>query len=467
VQVGGQLVRFSYVVRPQTASRALVALGSAALLAVAPASAAAAPSVDFIVSSPLVAGAPATFTSTSTPEAGTSITTTEWSFGDGTPRAVGEQVEHTYASAGQVKVKLTVMDDSGQSASLNRNLTVLPPPPPPPPPPTSPTAAFSYAPALPVAGRPTAFVSTVVPGSGGAIVAVEWDFDGDGVFEVSGPTAEHTFPTGGTHLVRLRVSDTSGLTAEAARQVIVNAPPTAAFAATPSSPVVGETVMLVSHSSDAEGALAGQVWDLDGDGDFDDASGSTVTGMFTGAGQHLVSLRVTDVDGASAVVSRAITVRPSEWLNPIGGNGGPLLGPNGGGRGASPAPEGPAANMQGPFIRLLTPFPIVRLAGRVTQRGTHVQILGVRAPAGSRAKVVCRGPRCPSGSLRKALRGKAVRFRAMERFLTAGSVVEVLIRRGDQIGKYTRFQIRRKRPPKRTDGCLPPGTSKAVTCPVD
>jgi PKD repeat protein len=467
VQVRGRLVRFSYVVRPQTASRALVALGSAALLAVAPASAAAAPLVDFTVSSPLVAGAPATFTSTSTPEAGTTITVTEWSFGDGTPTARGKEVEHTYAAPGQVTVMLTVRDNSGQSASLNRNLTVLPPGPPPPPPPTPPTAAFNYAPALPVAGRPTAFASTVTEGTGGAIVAVEWDFDGDGVFEVSGPTAEHTFPTGGTHLVRLSARDASGLTAEAVRHVVVNAPPTVAFAATPSSPVVGETVTLVSHSSDAEGALAGQVWDLDGDGDFDDASGSTVTGMFTSAGQHLVSLRVTDVDGAGAVLSRAITVRPSEWLSPIGGNGGSLLTPNGGGSGPAPAPQGPVAKTQGPFIRLLTPFPIVRLAGRVTQLGTHIQILGVRAPAGSRAKVMCRGPRCPSGSLRKALRGKAVRFRAMERFLTAGSVVEVLIRRGDQIGKYTRFQIRRRRPPKRTDGCLLPGTSKAVTCPVD
>ena len=433
----------------------------------APASAAAAPSVDFTVSSPLVAGVPATFTSTSTPEGDTNITTTEWSFGDETPVAEGKQVEHTYEAAGQVKVTLTVSDDSGQSASLKRTLTVLPPPPPPPPPPTPPTVAFNYAPALPVAGRPTAFASIVVPGTGGAIAAVDWDFDGDGVFEVTGPTAEHTFPAGGTHLVRIRARDASGLTAEAAGHVIVNAPPSAAFSATPSSPVVGQTVTLVSQSADAEGPLAGQVWDLDGDGDFDDASGSTVTGMFTTAGQHLVSLRVTDVNGASAVLSRAITVRPSEWLNPIGGNGGPLLGPNGGGSGPSPAPQGPAAKIQGPFIRLLTPFPIVRLAGRVTQLGTHIQILGVRAPAGSRAKVVCRGPRCPSGSLSKALRGKAVRFRAMERFLPAGSVVEVLIRRGDQIGKYTRFQIRRKRPPKRTDGCLPPGASKALTCPVD
>jgi hypothetical protein len=44
-------------------------------------------------------------------------------------------------------------------------------------------------------------------------------------------------------------------------------------------------------------------------------------------------------------------------------------------------------------------------------------------------------------------------------------VLEVLVHRGDRIGKYTRFKLRRNRRPHRADGCLWPGTSRMAPCP--
>ncbi len=55
--------------------------------------------------------------------------------------------------------------------------------------------------------------------SDGTIAKYEWDFDGDGVFDVetTRPTVQHTFSSGGTAEVTLRVTDSSGGTAETTR----------------------------------------------------------------------------------------------------------------------------------------------------------------------------------------------------------------------------------------------------------
>jgi hypothetical protein len=168
--------------------------------------------------------------------------------------------------------------------------------------------------------------------------------------------------------------------------------------------------------------------------------------MFTSAGRHSVALRVTDADGASSTHVRAITVRAPERPSTVAGSD-------------------PKASPPGPFLALMSPFPVVRLAGEVVAAGARIQTLSVRAPAGARVVVSCRGTRCPKAPLAKVSRRRPVRFRSLERFLPAGTKLVVLVRRGDEIGKYTRFQIRRGRVPKRTDGCLFPGASRGASCP--
>ena len=77
-----------------------------------------------------------------------------------------------------------------------------------------------------------------------------------------------------------------------------NVPPSASFLAFPGAPLAGDPVTLVSTSSDPDGPIASQLWDLNGDGIFADASGPTATTSFRTAGPHTVSLRVTDARGA-------------------------------------------------------------------------------------------------------------------------------------------------------------------------
>ncbi|MDP9144183.1 MAG: hypothetical protein M3N43_05745, partial [Actinomycetota bacterium] len=61
---------------------------------------------------------------------------------------------------------------------------------------------------------------------------------------------------------------------------------------------------------------------------------------------------------------------------------------------------------------------------------------------------------------------KPVRFKGMTRFLRAGTILRVSIRRSGQIGKYTSWVIRGGKLPKRKDRCLYPGRIKPARCPA-
>jgi hypothetical protein len=58
------------------------------------------------------------------------------------------------------------------------------------------------------------------------------------------------------------------------------------------------------------------------------------------------------------------------------------------------------------------------------------------------------------------------RLRAFERFLPAGTVLQVRVTSAGRIGKYASFVIRAHSAPLRHDLCLMPGKSKPAACPT-
>jgi hypothetical protein len=66
---------------------------------------------------------------------------------------------------------------------------------------------------------------------------------------------------------------------------------------------------------------------------------------------------------------------------------------------------------------------------------------------------------------RRRSRGRAIRFRMFEETLDAGTRLGIYVRKGDTVGKYTRFTIRAGAAPKRLDRCLMPGRARPVRCP--
>ncbi len=143
-----------------------------------------------------------------------------------------------------------------------------------------------------------------------------------------------------------------------------NKPPIANFAFGRNSPQVGDSVDFVSGAVDPDGTLRSQAWDLDGDGQFDDARGDEVLYTFTTPGAHTVRLRVEDDQGAAAIHERTVTVK-----------------------------RAPAAK-----AGFLTPAPVIRLNGQLLSSGSRITILSVRAPKGTLVTVKCHG---------KTLRGVA------------------------------------------------------------
>jgi hypothetical protein len=212
-------------------------------------------------------------------------------------------------------------------------------------------------------------------------------------------------------------------------------PPVASFKWFPAAPQAGEPVSLVSTSTDASSPITGFAWALTSPGAF--AAGKPVlTTSFSTAGNHVVRLLVTGANGLSSTATETIAVA------------------------ARPLP-------------LLLPVPIVRIAGSETSSGVNLSVLSVQAPVTARVTVTCRGHGCPARSVsilaRASKRSRAtsvqIAFRRFERALPAGVILEIRVFKPGQIGKYTRFAIRRHLVPVRVDACLGSGNPQPIACP--
>jgi hypothetical protein len=211
-------------------------------------------------------------------------------------------------------------------------------------------------------------------------------------------------------------------------------PPLASFRWFPPVPQTGEPVSLVSISTDATSPITGIAWALTSSGPFQ-GGGAVLTTSFSTPGAHIVRLRVIDAYDLASVATGTIKVI---------------------GRVAS----------------LMQPFPVVRIAGTETASGVKLGLLRVQQmPAGAKITVRCTGRGCPIKVARRVAvsskRGAAtVEFRGFERSLRFGITLEVLVSKPGEIGKYTRFAIRRGKLPERVDMCLELAGVKPVVCPL-
>ncbi|HEV2979925.1 MAG TPA: PKD domain-containing protein [Solirubrobacteraceae bacterium] len=214
-------------------------------------------------------------------------------------------------------------------------------------------------------------------------------------------------------------------------------PPTASFTWFPAAPVVGQNVVLVSTSSDLTSPIASFAWDLLGNGPLN-VSGPVLNTVFAGAGDRTVRLQVADGRGASATATKIIPVSSQP-------------------------------------LRLMQPFPIVRIAGVKTSYGVRLSALNVQLPVGARVNVTCKGRACKklkpvsrvaTASANNHHAGSVLlAFRGFERAYHAGATLEVRIFASGEIGKFTSFMIHRHGLPTREDQCLSALDPHPIPCP--
>jgi PKD repeat protein len=246
-----------------------------------------APVADFLA---VASNLTVTFTDLSNDSDG-SLVSWSWSFGDGMSSAAQNPV-HTYASAGDYAVTLTVADNEGAVGSATQTVSV--------------TAAANQA--------PTADFSAVVTGLSvaftdlstdpdGSVISWYWRFGDGGVSFLSSP--DHESARGGTYTVTLSVVDNRTASDSETKSVTVtatpgNEPPAAAFSVS----VTDLTATFTDESTD-DGGIVSWAWD------FGDGSSSTAQDPvhdYGSAGDYDVTLMVTDDLGATDQVVQSVTV---------------------------------------------------------------------------------------------------------------------------------------------------------------
>jgi hypothetical protein len=156
----------------------------------------------------------------------------------------------------------------------------------------------------------------------GQIAKYEWDFNGDGTPDATGPKVSFTCPTApGSVTITLTVTDGSGTTATAQQTITVtqapppNQPPTASCGTVPAEVLVGQTVQLDgSESSDPEGKTLTYQWAFmskpaDSQAVIADPTAAVTSFKADKEGSYSVRLTVRDPEGTSASCTLSVTAK--------------------------------------------------------------------------------------------------------------------------------------------------------------
>ncbi len=111
-----------------------------------------------------------------------------------------------------------------------------------------PTAALTMTPAAATVGQRVDFDGMGSNDPDGIIMAWDWDLDGNGTFETSGATPDHTYASPGTVTVQLRVTDNSNKTHTATQALVISAaPPPLPMTPSPLTPPIADTSPAVAR----------------------------------------------------------------------------------------------------------------------------------------------------------------------------------------------------------------------------
>ena len=286
-----------------------------------------------------------TFTSTPTDPDGT-VRVYHWDFGDGT-RLNGENlavVTHAFATSSNKNVRLTVVDNLGRSSTaFTKAVTINNRPP---------VAHFVNSPAFPAPFETVTFNAATSGDQDGTVTKYEWDVDNDGLFNddtadgTADQTATRKFNQSGSFTVGARHRQPGRHRDHGADGVRRKPPADCVLRVLARAAHRGAPVTFFSTAADPDSPITSYAWDLDGNGIYADAFGTTVTRTSGGQPQRRAAR-----DGQRGRHE--------------------LRGPDRERLSARPAP--PASNLGGRNTRLDEPVPLVRIAGTLHRRGSRLR----------------------------------------------------------------------------------------------
>ena len=166
-----------------------------------------------------------------------------------------------------------------------------------------PIADFTYSPTQPCVFDSVQFTDTSIDPAG-KLVDWYWTFgDGDAS---SDQNTSHQYSATGQYTVTLTVTDDDGETDDFSETItVVNAPPVADFTFKPSIPRANEQVNFTDLSVDYDGSIVSWFWDFD---DGNTSTGQDPTHSYSDLGIYNVELTVTDNEGLTDSIIKALTV---------------------------------------------------------------------------------------------------------------------------------------------------------------
>jgi PKD repeat protein len=323
----------------------------------------------------------------------------------------------SFSTLGQHTIDVAVADSTtpkGGAVTASQNILVQN---------AAPVAAIAQTPDAPVTGDKVTISSASTDVDGDALTCA-WDLDGDGTFETPGCSVTRTIPKAGTFNVALRVSDGAATDTVTRTVTIANRPPAAAIAVTPSAPLTGDEITLDGRGSgDPDGVIVAGAWDLDGDGEFDDAAGPVTTVTFDTPGSHTVALRVVDDNGATAVASAVIDV----------GQGAVAAA-------ASAPPAGAPAKIGATLRYAFT---------RTSKLTMFTSLLVRNVPVGARITARCKGGGCAKNAFSAVAKSDTVSLKTLiRRKLKVGAVITVVVSKPGLVSRTIVVTVRKGKDPK-------------------
>jgi len=213
----------------------------------------------------------------------------------------GQTVNYTFPASGSYLVGLRITTDQSEIVQTYKLVYI------------NPVAVASFSAPEVCEGTATVFTdnSTI---SSGSIVSSVWDFDNDGNYDNgTGNSIQYPFASAGTYTVGLQVTSDSGCVSVAHASVIVNPNPHADFTFT--EVCLGDSTHLMGSGTVSSGSVVAYNWELNGDAQYNDASGASIYNEFINAGNYQVGLRVTTNKGCTGDTTGLVIIAPIPYIN--------------------------------------------------------------------------------------------------------------------------------------------------------